>query len=470
MPPPGFNPAQQKLGFKDRLKADFKDNRKSYGDALTQMGLALMSQKSSTMPTSFGQAMGQAATAGFEKFGESVDERRELTQEEEMLERQRLLFEQAQKDRLTQNQYTREDRAREFARQKVADQRAATEFARSGTTYDQNNILFDQGQIDRAEKMRRDNANWERQQEQYKAMTDIDLSGLNPEQQKIFGNILPYMDPNTVGQYFNDIGEEEAAIDMTTTDMKNALFVARAQNPDATEAELSQMAGDIVQQKMIKPQTQVNTMNSPGSKGNQTYSDDLMKKAESSRETLSMLNQFAQVSEGVNTGRLGELIQESASGANQVFRILGMGESWPQERIDKFFETEAGRGSVAQAIGSRLALEMTNQLAGQISEKELAFAINAMPGLMQTPEGNKMIIALLGAKAEQDINRARWVEEQRDPETGALPGRIRAMTMAWDEKNKLKVYDENNNLTDYGMKMREAGLLNPGDDDGWEDD
>jgi len=440
------------------------------GDALMAMGANMLSQGPSDMPVGFGTMIGQGAQAGLKAYDTSVDRKTAKEREEERVKRQGILDKRA----TTTFQNQQKDRTRNQGRQDVQDEQASQTFAnqqttfdRTSTTYDQTNILFDQGQIDRAEKMRRDNANWTRQQDQFKAMGDVDLSGLNDAQKTLFGPIMQYMDPNTVGQYFNDVGEEDT-IDLMTTDMKNANAIARAELPDGTPQEQQARAAEILSAKMIKPLSQINMENTPGAKGNELYSQDVGKMATSSRKTLGLLNQFESSMEGVNMGPFTDILQMGSTGAGQIANLLGMGEAFSQEKIDSLFQSDSGKAAVAEAIGNQLALEMTNQLAGQISEKELAFAIASIPGIMKTQEGNKMLIAMLRGKAQKDMDRAMYIENQRD-DSARLPGKIRAMGMQWDQDNPLEVRDKEGNYTAYGQTLVDAGLFGDADD-GWEDE
>jgi hypothetical protein len=295
------------------------------------------------------------------------------------------------------------------------------------------------------------------------AMAQADLSGMSEANQKIFGPIVPFMDPNTVAQYLD---ADEESVDMMTGDIKNAMFIAKSMNPEGTQADWDQATAKILEVGNRPPVTNVNTMNSPGRKGNEDYSNEIMKTAESSRVTKGLLEQFAAASPGVQTGYIGDLVQKGASGMRQVAELVGLGDTIGMERIDEMLQTDSTGGAVLQAIGSRLALEMTNQLAGQISEKELAFAINAMPGLLNTPEGNKALVAMLGAKAQQDMDRVAFVEGQRglnsdgmpSDKAAQLPGNIKKQVLAWDKANRLQVRDENGAITPYGKALQLAGM------------
>lgn len=474
-PPPPPQQTNKPGGFKNF----YANNKGSIGDALMAMGTSMMSQETSTMPTSFGQALGQGATAGIERFGESRKEKEAREERERIKKRQEIL----QKRDDERFKWESKDRLRQQKREDVSDERAAetfeqqkVTFGRSGTTYDQQNIMFDMNLEDLAEKRRRGEITWAQEQQdrnrimdQYgrvdaarKAMQDVDLSGLNEEEQSILGAVSGVVSPEVWTQYAMGAAEDPEMVSMMTNDMKNAMFVARARNPNATQEDVEAFAAGVVSDKMSKPETQINLENTPGAKGNELYSQGVMEKAQSSEETYNLLSQFETGQEGVNVGFFADLIQDGATGFGQIAQTIGplIGLEYTQDEIDAALKTDSGRAAVVEGIGNRLALEMTNQLAGQISEKELAFAIKSMPSLLNTAEGNKMLIAVLKGKAQLDMDRAMYVESLRD-ENGKLPGRIRHMTLKWNKENKLRVRDDEGRYTPYGQTLVDVGLFEP---------
>ena len=487
-PAPGPPPPQQQGPPGPPKESYFQKNRGAIGDALFAMGTSMLGQQTSTMPTSFGQAVGQGASKGGLAFQASRKRRQQEIDDEDTRRRQKVLEDRATKT-FGQQQ---EEHAYKTGRRGVTDQQQDEtydfnsgrrdilanqqdkRFQWDSTGTDQRNVTFDQGLKDSAEESRRGVVDWNYKQEVRKrdevmrdGLKNMELAGLNPEQQAIYRMAGQGASADTLLQYGMSAAKGPEAVDMMTTDMKNAQFAAFAENPDGTPEEHRTRAAEIVLNKMNKPQTAIDLGSKPGREMNQQYAKEQQQRYESSRNTLNLLKNFDMAMQPdeqgrtVNSGYWGENVLKSASAAYQTVQLLGLEDTFSKDDINNAFETNIDKATLMNSIGSRLALEMTNQLAGQISEKELQFAVNAMPGLINTEEGNKMMIAVLSENARHEMARTEYMESHRKDDA-SLPGKIKGMMAKWDKDNEQFLREggeADGAITEYGQRMIDAGVF-----------
>lgn len=75
-----------------------------------------------------------------------------------------------------------------------------------------------------------------------------------------------------------------------------------------------------------------------------------------------------------------------------------------------------GQGQAFQALGNRLALELRNPdaglgMPGAMSDPDREFLVKSVPGLAQTPEGNRILIAITRAMGDRKIAIARLADQ-----------------------------------------------------------
>lgn len=130
--------------------------------------------------------------------------------------------------------------------------------------------------------------------------------------------------------------------------------------------------------------------------------------------------------EGVNTGRLAPSIKEIAA----VGESLGL-------KVDDTL----GAKQALEALSSEVALTLRNPsggagMPGALSDKDREFLVSMVPGLVKTPEGNRLIIETAKKLAQRDKEVAQLARDYR----------IRVGEMNEGFYNELRAFSEANPL------------------------
>lgn len=96
----------------------------------------------------------------------------------------------------------------------------------------------------------------------------------------------------------------------------------------------------------------------------------------------------------------------------------------------------AGMQEAFQALSNFLALNASALLRGPVSERELSFVVQTVPGLDRTPAGNRLLIEILSRLARRRIEMERLATEYIE-EHGVLDHRWFAFRRRWVEQNPL---------------------------------
>ena len=442
MGPPPPAPAPKTSKFKDYYQA----NKGSIGDALMAMGTSMMSQETSTMPTSFMQAVGQGATKGITRYGES--------QEEDRLETER-------------------ERVRK--QQEILQQRAGTTFANQQQTHANT-------QADRATQETK-------RLEMEEMAKDMDLSGMPDSMRQVLEFSIKNGDygaaTQAISQYktqqLKNAGTAKAAgggLFSGDPQMDNAGmiatsdFVAKNGRQPSTPADMQEIqkaqipAYNTLQSQKPRPDPGETEASKLQAKRNDTVRTDFATK----RGTFDKLrnhNQIAlnAVNRGLNTGPFSDVAHNAYAGFEQFALALGMDEQ--VEKIGAKAE-EMGIDLASKALFDqsmdRAAIDVTGDMSGQISNFELQLAAGTNVSPEDRPDSIRKIVAYKELQyAHQDAREAAmyeaWDKADAKNETFNADKHLRQ----WDRDNRLTVEDDTtpSGLTPYGEQLLEIGLIRP---------
>lgn len=187
-----------------------------------------------------------------------------------------------------------------------------------------------------------------------------------------FARDNPGVDPNSP--------EAQAQIEAQTSDNLET-FIEDGRRADATESEEGKAVGGVYGRRFDEAYTSYNAAD----------------------QQLRTIEQFQAVAE--NVGETGYYADAVMTGG----KLLGQLESWGlpgiesfKSKFEKITQSDTPSAESLSALSNELALGVTAKLAGQISEKELDFAKNTVPGLENTPAGREIMVGLLKNKAMRE--------------------------------------------------------------------
>lgn len=138
--------------------------------------------------------------------------------------------------------------------------------------------------------------------------------------------------------------------------------------------------------------------------------DEVQAGVTAAREAQGQLRALGEIErildEGVSTGAMDERLL----GVRQIATAFGVGNAEELIQQENF-----------QALSNEIAIGLTQQLSGQISERELDFVRAAVPSLGSTPEANRRLVdmARRAAQTAIDVGEAR---REYFRENGTLAG------------------------------------------------
>lgn len=153
---------------------------------------------------------------------------------------------------------------------------------------------------------------------------------------------------------------------------------------------------------------------------------ELQAAAQSAQQTINRLDVLEDLASRIETGRLAG-VQKTISEIANAFGI-------PVDGLD---EVQA-----FQALTNQLALEMRNPSAGAgmpgaMSDQDRAFLMRTVPNLLNTPGGNKQIIAFARALARRTQQVAAQAREYRRRNSGKMDDNFIDELEAWSSQNPL---------------------------------
>lgn len=180
-------------------------------------------------------------------------------------------------------------------------------------------------------------------------------------------------------------------------------------------------------------------------KGQGERYNDLVKQGDTGFRQKTMYTRLESLLDGVETGKLTPTGTQIAAVASSV----GID-------IDK----NLGNKQAAVALANQLALELRNPaggagMPGALSDSDRNFLMASVPGLSQTPQGNKLMIQYAKAMAQRSMDVSKLATEYRKKH-GTLDTGFNDELQVWADANP--VFDEKGNArTDSAVRKAGGG-------------